>query len=111
MGWIDMLKRAYVAYSEKINRRKIKDWQSDEFDFEGLPDITLNADGRIENEEKFTNEEIIALEQKGRVVSEGKDDPTKRFTLEQLKTIADGKQITYDNDVSFEDLYNALFKG
>lgn len=110
IGWADMLVRAYVAYSDKILKRKIK-WQSEDFNFEDLPDITLNGDGRLDLEKKITNEEMISREQQGNIVSGSKDDPKQRFTLDELKTMADGKSIDYVDDVSFEDLYKRLFSG
>ena len=107
----DMRTRTYVAYAEKVLKKKIK-FQDEDFNFAKLPAIFLDASLRRETSLKLTNEEIIEQEQKGsgKAVNYGeKDDPKNRFTLEELKTLADTKNIEYPEDIEFDDLYSQLF--
>lgn len=102
---IDMRIRAYVDYSSKVLNKTIK-YQDENFNFHKLPPIILTADTRFEESEKITNEEIIAKEQS---VLTTEDDPEKRFTMEELKSIAKSKKIQYPEDAGFLDLYKLLF--
>lgn len=105
----DMLIRAYVAYCEIVLRRKIK-YQEDGFNFAKLPAIILDGSGRIEVGEKITNEEMITQEQTATTTGYGqKDNPRDRFTIEELKTLADSKSVRYSADVEFKELYSQLF--
>lgn len=111
IGLRDMLIRAYVAYSEKVLKKKIK-WQDASFNFAKLPAIIMDGGERVEDGPKFTNDEMIEMEMKGRKVQaeETGDNPHDRFTFEELKTLADTKQVMYEPDVTFDDLYAMLFK-
>lgn len=102
----DMLIRAYVAYAEKVLFKKIK-WQEPDFNFSALPDIILDDKTRVEEGGKISNDEMIERE----MSSKRTDSPKARFTIEELKTIADSKNISYSDDVEFSDLYNTLFSG
>lgn len=106
----DMLIRTYVAYSEKILRRKIK-YQEEGFNFAKLNDITLDANTRFDISKKLTNEEMIEMEQNGgKPTAYGeKDDPRKRFTMEELLAIADQKDLDVPENASFNDLYDMIF--
>lgn len=106
----DMLIRAYVAYADKVLRKKVK-WQDADFVFAKLPPIILNATPRKEVSKKITNEEIIEREQNAKMTKYGeKDDPKNRFTLAELMILADNKQIEYDaQEVTFDELYAKLF--
>lgn len=105
----DMLIRTYVAYSEKILLKKIK-YQEEDFNFAKLPSIILDGETRREEGEKITNEEIIAKEQEATTTSYGeRDNPKDRFTIEELKSLADDKNITYPDGVEFDELYSFLF--
>lgn len=105
----DMLTLCYVAYSEKVLLKKVK-YQEEGFNFAKLPAITLTADSRRETSGKLTNDDIIALEQRPTLTElGGRDDPKARFTLAELKQVADSKQIEYPTDVSFDELYSHLF--
>ena len=105
----DMLIRTYVAYADKVLEKTIK-WQEENFNFAKLPSIILDATSRSEESGKITNEEMIDMERNSKPTSYGqRDNPEDRFTLEELKTIADSKNIRYANDVEFKDLYSALF--
>lgn len=105
----DRLIRTYVGYSDKILKKKVK-WQEEGFSFMNLPSIILDGSGRFETHEKITNEEMIAQEQQAPKTSLGeRDDPKSRFTIEELKTLADSKGVEYPSDVEFSDLYKHLF--
>lgn len=105
----DMLIRAYVAYSEKVLLTKIK-YQEEDFNFFKLPSIILTGELRQEKHKKFTNDEIIAKEQEPTKSSYGeKDDPKKRWTMEQLVEAAAVKNITLEKGLSFDEVYSKLF--
>ena len=105
----DMLIRTYVAYSDKVLGKTIKHQEAN-FNYAKLPSIELNARPRIETSKKITNEEIIKREQEAQTTEYGeKDNPKNRFTIEELKAVADSKNIRYDNGVEFADLYRVLF--
>jgi len=106
----DVLIRAYAAYSKKILKKEIK-YQEETFNFAKLPPLILTGEGRTETMRTFSNEEILDLEAKqGKPTEYGKrDDPKSRFTIEELKEIADGKNYEYAEDVDFDTLYKALF--
>lgn len=105
----DMLIRAYVAFSAKVFKKDIK-WQDEKFNFAKLPEIIVDGRVRSEGEGKITNEEMIEQEQNAPATSYGeKDDPRKRFTLDELKTIANNKHIDYADNIDFTSLYNRLF--
>lgn len=112
MSLRDILIAAYVAYSEKILMKKIK-WQDEGFNFAKLPSIILDAKLRRETAEKITNDEMIEIEAKKKApVNYGdRDDPKQRFTLDELKELADGKNIEYNDGVEFDELYSQLFTG
>lgn len=105
----DMLVRTYVAYSEKVLEKKVK-YQEEGFNFAKLPDIVLDGKLRREESQKITNEEIIAREQAPTKTALGeKDDPKARFSMEELRLIADQKKITVTEGSTFEELYAKLF--
>lgn len=105
----DRLIRTYVGYSDKILKKKVK-WQEEGFNFAKLPAIILEGSGRFETHQKITNEEMIEQEQSAPSTELGKsDNPKNRFTIEELKMLADGKGIEYPDDVEFNDLYSHLF--
>ncbi len=105
----DALIRAYVAFADKMFNKEIK-WQEEKFNFAKLPDIILDGRVRTEGEGKITNEEMIAQEQNAPTTDYGvRDNPRNRFTIEELKAIADNKNIQYPDDVDFTNLYNKLF--
>ncbi len=105
----DMLIRTYVAYSDKVLEKTIK-FQEEEFNYARLPSIILDSASRTEQSGKITNEEIIEREQAAPPIAYGeRDKPENRFTLEELRTIADSKNIRYAPDTEFKELYNTLF--
>lgn len=106
----DMRVRTYVSYSEKVLRQKVE-YQKEEFNFAELPSIILDGKPRREEGQKISNEEIIQQEQNAtKPVPMGeKDDPRNRFTLRELKELADSKNIQYTEGVEFEELYTQLF--
>ncbi len=105
----DMQIRAYVAYSDRILKKTIK-WQEESFNFAKLPGIILTEEARSEESGKISNEEMIDMERTAKATGYGeKDSPETRFTLEELKTIADSKSIHYAADVEFKELYSTLF--
>lgn len=105
----DMQIRAYAAYSDKVLRKPIK-WMEEGFNFAKLPSIILNAETRTEESGKITNEEMIDMERNAKATNYGqRDNPESRFTIQELKTIADSKSITYADDVEFMELYTTLF--
>lgn len=105
----DMLIRTYVAYSEKVLLKKIK-FQEEEFNFAKLPQIILDSTGRTDKEGKITNEEMIAREQENTTTDlNSKDNPKDRFSLVELKSLADSKNISYPSNIGFDDLYSYLF--
>lgn len=109
----EMRIRTYAAYSEKILRQKVG-WQEEDFNFAKLPPIILDGETRHEKSEKFTNEEIINIEadkMKEKVNYGERPDPKKAFTLEELKKLADDKNVQYPVDVTHDDLYEYLFGG
>lgn len=110
MSLREMRASAYRAYEEKINKKKMK--MEDVLEkFSKLPDIVLTSHGRTEDSEKVSNEEIIELEQRAsKPVAMGeRDDPRNRFTIQELRTIADTKRIVYNEDTTFEELFSELF--
>ncbi len=109
----DMLIRTYVAYADRVLLKKIK-YQEEGFNFAKLPSIILDGKSRKETSKKLTNEEVIAREQQPTLTGLGeKDDPRKRFSLDELKEIAGQKGLVYDTDKEgealFDDLYKELF--
>ena len=104
----DILIRCYVAYAEKVLMKTIK-YQEADFNFAKLPAIILDGGTRIDTSEKITNDEMIEREQK----DTSTDDPKKRFSLAELKQLANSKNIGYDKeldkDMLFEYLYSKLF--
>lgn len=107
----DMLIRAYVAYSDKVLKKKVE-WQKEEFNFMQLPSIILDSVSRREQSGKISNDEMINIERdKMAQPTElgAKDNPKERFSLEELKTLADEKNISYPENVEFDDLYSVLF--
>lgn len=109
----DMLIRTYVGYSEKVLKKTVK-YQEEDFNFAKLPDIVLDGQGRKEISQKLTNDEIVDLEadkMKAPVGLGERDDPKKRFSLDELRAILDGKKVAYDPDSSFDELYQKAFSG
>lgn len=109
----DMQIRAYVGYAEKVLKKTIK-YQEEGFNFAKLPDITLDAQGRKEVSQKLSNDEMIDLEadkMKQPVGLGERDDPKKRFTIEELREILDGKKVSYDQNATFDELYQKAFSG
>jgi hypothetical protein len=106
----DMRVRSYVAYSEKVLRKTIK-WQAEDFNFAKLPALILDGNLRCEEGLKISNEEIIEREANNSKPTEygQKDNPADRFTLAELKSIADEKNIEYDQSLSDDDLFRALY--
>lgn len=101
----DMLVRTYVAYADKVLNKTIK-YQEAGFNYAKLPAIVLDGELRQETSEKITNDEVIEREQK----DTSTDDPKRRFTMEELKEVAQSKNVTYPRDITYEDLYTKLFK-
>jgi len=97
--------RAYAAYSEKVLRKKIN-INDEKFNFAKLPSIII-SDGSTRHEEsqKITNDEMIEMEQ------ENASTDKREFTLDELKKLADEKNIQYPDDVEYKDLYSVLFSG
>lgn len=102
----DMLIRAYVDYSERVLKvPMMKKSQEPEFNFAKLPDIMVDGEQRIEVGGKITNDDVINQEM------DNTNDlpPHKRFTLPELKKLADERKIEYPADVTFDQLYNFMF--
>ncbi len=112
----DMLIRTYVAYCNKVlgemkryKGQTIKH-QEEDFNFAKLAPIFLDSSTRTEDSLKITNEEMIEQELTAPPVAYGeRDKPEDRFTLQELKTIADSKNVMYAPDAEFKELYNILF--
>ncbi len=100
----EMLTLVYVAYAEKVLKKKIKHTEEG-FNFTRLPSIILDAKTRIDKTQKITSEEIIEREQS----ESSTDDPRERFTMEELKEVAAQKNIEYPEGITHKDLYNMLF--
>lgn len=96
--------RAYAAYSDKVLKQEVK-WQDEKFNFAKLPSVILDSEVREEKGQKITNEEIISGEQK----STSTDDPRNRFSLAELKALADQKGVEYHKTIGFDALYVKLF--
>ncbi len=107
----DMLIRTYVAYAEKVLLKKIK-YQEDGFNFSKLPSIILDAKFRKEISQKLSNEEILEREQAPtKTALGGKDDPKARFTMDELRQVAEQKNIEVLDGTTFDELYSQLFSG
>lgn len=100
--------RAYVAYSEKVMNSFIN--ESDEgFNFAELPPLVVDGDTRKEMAKKVTNDEILDQAEKPAVMVGGKEKTD--LTLEDLKGIADKKNIKYHWNIGFDKLYSMLYGG
>lgn len=109
MSLRDLRVRAYVGYAELVLKKKIK-YQDEGFNFSKLPSIFLDASGRIDNAQKVTNDEIIDNELVTKPLGLGeRDDPRNRFTLAELKELADSKNIDYPEDLSDDELFSELY--
>lgn len=100
----EMRVRAYADYSEKVKGAPI-DYKSNEFNYAKLPSMIVDGDVRVDMSEKISNEEIISSEQK----SPSTDDPRSRFTLDELKQLAQQKGIRGYQNMKFETLYKKLY--
>lgn len=105
----DMRVRAYIAYKEKILKQPVsrEDREDIERDFAKLPAIIIDAAVRTDKSAKVSNEEIIEGEQKSNSME---DDPSKRFTLDDLMKLADQKKIPYDKNMDKEKLFKFLYE-
>lgn len=99
--------RAYAAYSEKVLKKEVK-WQDEGFadNFMKMPAIIVPDAEAMEVEKKISNDEVIESEMASKSTS---DDPQKRFTLPELKQLADSKNIPYAPNIGFDALYKKLY--
>ena len=99
--------RAYATYSERVLKKTL-DWQASDFldAFAKMPEIIVNDADALEIEQKISNDEIIDAEMSSTSTS---DDPRTRFTLPELKKLANEKNIAYDQDIGFDDMYKKLY--
>lgn len=107
----EMRVRAYAEYVERVQKGKRVQWREGKFDFAKAANIILEggaaAAPRVEKEGKITNEQIIQKEQETTTTS---DDPAERFTLAELKQLADENKISYDDETAtVKELYARLF--
>lgn len=114
--------RAYLAYSEKVvnNFIDVKDpppaycdetknpdgSSSFALNLSKMPALVVDGEVRVEISSKITNDEIIQQEQDNAM---GK--PKENLTLEDLKDIADKKNIKYHWNIGFDKLYAMLYGG
>lgn len=109
----EMRVRAYSEYVEKVLKGKRVLWREGKFDFATAKDYTI-SDGasRVEDEGKISNEKVIELEQRpsAPVDMGAKDDPAERFSLQELKQLANEAKISYDDETAtVQELYKRLF--
>lgn len=95
--------RAYIVYSEKVMNNVINE-NDEDFSFAELPSLIVDGGVRKEVSKKITNEEIINQEQNNAI---GK--PKDNLTLEDLKDVADKKNIKYHWNIGFDKLYALLY--
>ena len=110
MSLRDMRVLTYLAYSEKVLGQALKR-EDVERDFSKLQNHRLSADVRTETSGKVTNDEIIEKEMSTKATGNDAED---RFTLAELKKLADSKGIVYDQNSKddgklFKFLYGKLF--
>lgn len=111
----EMRVRAYAEYVERVMKGKRVQWREGKFDFAKAADIKLEtgaAAPRVESEGKISNEKILELEQKpsAPVAMGEREDPATRFTLEELKQLADENKISYDDETAtVQELHARLF--
>ena len=100
----EMRVKAYLAYSEKVNKIVLNDNDPD-FNFADLPELKAGESVRKEPVAKMTNDDIINQEQKSTSTASTKST----LTLDDLKKIADEKGIDYSKDIGFDSLHAQLF--
>lgn len=119
MSLREMQIKTYIVYSEKILGRTFNKKDPDDqnlleeinSNFAKQPPIIVDDVGRTEKTGKVSNEEIIAQEQSHKSTG---NKPEDRFTLDELKKIADQKGVKYDPNTSdpkklFSFLYEKLY--
>jgi hypothetical protein len=98
--------RAYAGYSEIVLNETI-DFRASGFNFAKLPPLVVgDTNSRIEKSEKLTNDEVIEAEINN-------PDPVSKvgskLTLEELKALADSKNIKYHHNIGFDKLHAKLY--
>lgn len=106
MSLREMRTVAYAEYSEKVLGTDPVKWRDEGFNFAKLPPLVVDGVQRQEKAGKVSNEDIIAAEQRSTSTA---DDPRTRFTLPELKKLADEKQIPYHPSIGFDTLYQKLY--
>lgn len=97
---------AYAEYVEKVLGGAPVKWRDEGFNFATVPAVIVDGGARTEKAGKVSNEDIIAAEQRSTSTA---DDPRTRFTLPELKKLADEKQIPYHPSIGFDTLYAKLY--
>ena len=99
--------RAYATYSERVLKKTL-DWQAAAFaeGFAKMPELIVSDADALEVEQTISNDEMIENEMSSTSTS---DDPRTRFTMAELKKLANEKNIPYDQDIGFDDMYKKLY--
>lgn len=97
--------KAYKIYRDKILRDPFD--PKAEFSLAKMPSIIIDADSVAEEEQKVSNDEILDIEAKPRLLSE--DKPKSNLTLEELKEMAKSKNISFHHNTGFDKLYTKVF--
>lgn len=115
----EMRTKAYIEYSGKILNKFIDENNpppelSDKvtlpggeeqlsLNFAKFPPLVVDGDIRKEMSQKVTNDEIIEYEMKPKV------NDSSDLTLEDLKQIADSKNIQYHHRIGFDKLHSMVY--
>ena len=109
--------KAYVAYSN-MNFGTNYSHKDEDFDFMGLPPLKAEAGCKADRVRKRTNAEVLSGEVnpdggRGRTeIVAPKETPSSVgnvLSLEELKQIADGKNISYNPQIGYDKLYARIF--
>jgi hypothetical protein len=97
---------AYIEYSDKILNNFINHNDQD-FNFAKLPELIVDANIRQDNSEKITNDEILNQEMNSKTTESVKSN----LTLNDLKGIANEKNVRFHPNIGFDALHAKLYGG
>ena len=95
--------KAYQLYSAQVLKSPI-DTNKDDYNFGKLPPLFVGSISRRDDTVKLTNDEVLDMEQDKKV------SPKQALSLVELKQIADAQDIKYHPSVSYDKLYERVFK-
>lgn len=98
------LKPKGTSEKAKLDYRLLTDHRADGFNLMKNPAIIVGGAMRRDDSKKVTNDEYLDMEE---TITKG--NPKTTLTMDELKMLADQKNISYDETTSFDELFEELY--